>query len=212
MCKCMLFIILVSLSLRTFAYSPSEGNITAHFGPFIYKTDFKESKAPVSSPYLTGVGLIVNGDINDNSALEIAMFHMNKRFLRQKGDKYLAEHTQVIHVTMGYKRWVARYVSTSLALYSAYPMGNTRVIYSDFAKADEMITSARDTTEYGLDFAIQTELWNGEKYDLVADARYSYSLTSRSKEHSDHYGLFIGFRQLMQEKDPEIKPDKKKYR
>lgn len=208
----MLFIIFVSLSFRANAYRPSEGNVTAHLGPFIYKTDFKESKAPVSSPLLTGMGLIVNGDINDYSALEIGLFHMNKRFLREKDNKYLAEHTQVVHVTMGYKRWIARYVSTSLALYSAYPLGNTRVIYSDFEKADKMITSARDTTEYGLDFAIQAELWNGQKYDIIADARYSYSLTPRSREQADHYGLFIGLRQLVQEKNPDVKPDKKKYR
>jgi hypothetical protein len=102
-------------------------------------------------------------------------------------------------------------LSASAALYSAYPLGNTKISYSDFSKDQEIPTSARDTTEYGFDFAFQSELWKGPKFDIMADIRYSLSLTSRDHEQADHYGVFVGIRYLVQEKNPHKKPDKKKF-
>ena len=207
----MLLVIFFLISSSTFAYTPEEGNITASLGPYFYKTNFKDAKTDAKSPYLTGLGLIVNGDISNKGSLEIGMFHMNKRFLRREGPSYLSEQTQVIHITMGYKWWLSRYLSTSMALFSAYPMGKIRVLYSNFPSGESVKTSARDTTEYGFDFAIQSQLWSGEKFDAVAELRYSLSLTSRTKEEADHYGGFVGIRYLIQEKNPDKEPEKKKY-
>lgn len=211
MCKNMLVLIFLMLSTATFAYSPEEGNITASLGPYFYKTNFQDAKTDAKSANQTGLGLIVNGDISDKGALEIAMFHMNKTFLRADGKKYIAEQSQVIHITMGYKWWLSRYLGTSLALYSAYPLGNVKVLYSDFAAGTAVPTSARDTTEYGFDFAVQSQIWKGNKFDAVAELRYSLSLTSRSHEQADHYGAYLGIRYLIQEKNPDKKPDKKKF-
>jgi hypothetical protein len=85
MLKVLCFIIFL-VSLKIYAYVPTEGNVTAMFGPYFFKTDFKSAVTKAKSPYTTGLGLIANGDINDRAALEIAIFHMNKRFLRR--DKY----------------------------------------------------------------------------------------------------------------------------
>lgn len=210
--KNLFIVILFLISVKSFAYLPEEGNITASVGPYFFQTYFKDENPPgINSPLMPGLGLIVNGDISDHGSLEIAIFHLNKRYLRREADKYISEVSQIIHVTMGYKWWLGRYLATSLALYSAYPMGNTRIIYSDFPAGGEIPTSARDITEYGFDLALQSQIWKGTKFDVVAELRYSLSLTSRSHEEADHFGGFIGLKYLLQEKNPNKKPEKKKF-
>ena len=102
--------------MPTFAYTPKEGNVTANLGPFIYKTNFKGSNLGATSPRLGGIGLLVNGDVNENGALEIGMFHMNKIFFREENGLFVAEETDLVHITMGYRRFLTSYLSTSLAL------------------------------------------------------------------------------------------------
>lgn len=204
----MLLVIFFIMSVETFAYKPEEGNITASIGPYIFKTNYKETNPATHSPFMPGMGLIVNGDINQDGALEIAFFHLNKRFLRRDAQNFIAELTQVIHITMGYKWWVNPYFSTSMALYSAYPIGNKRVVYNNFPTGTELQTSATDTTEYGFDFAAQSQVWSGSTFDIVAELRYSLSLTSRQREEADHYGGFVGLRYLLQEKNSENAPHK----
>lgn len=207
----MFLIIFLAASSMTFAYSPQEGNITATIAPYFFKTNFKDAKTTEHSPLTTGIGLIVNGDISTKGALEIGLFHMNKRFLRSEGQKDIIESSQVIHVTMGYKWWLSEYLSTSLTLFSAYPLGTKRILYSNFPKGSEIPTSARDTTEYGFDLALQSQITKGKDYDVVAELRYSLSATSRDHEESDHYGVLVGLRYLIQEKNPDKKPDKQKF-
>jgi len=195
----------------TLAYNPQEGNVTANVGPYFFKTNYNDAKTHTKSPLTTGLGITVNGDISTKGALEISIFHMNKRFLRSASQRYIAELSQIIHITMGYRWWLDYYFSTSLAIFSAYPMGNVRQLYSDFPKGEEILTSARDKTEYGFDLATQYLAWKGKEYDLITELRYSYSLTSKSKEESDHYGFFIGIRYLIQEKNPDKIPDKESF-
>ena len=165
----MLFVIFLLGFSFSWAYLPEEGNITANLGPYFFKTNFKEAKTKAGDPLMPGIGLIVNGDINDHSSLEIAMFHLNKRILKTKGAFSISEVSQVIHITMGYKWWLKSYLSTSLALYSAYPMGNSRVLYNDFPTGTELPTSTKYTTEYGFDLALQAEAWEGDKFDVEQD-------------------------------------------
>ncbi len=203
MCKNMLFVIFLLGFSFSWGYLPEEGNVTANVGPYFFKTNFKEASTKAGAPLMPGIGLIVNGDVSDHGSLEVAMFHLNKRYLRTDGDFSISELSQVIHITMGYKWWLSRYLSTSLALYSAYPMGNVRVVHNNFPTGTELPTSARDTTEYGFDLALQTQVWRGEKFDVVSEARYSISVTSRDHEEADHYGVFLGLRYLVQEKNPQ---------
>lgn len=194
------------LVIQSLAYTPEEGNVTATFGPYWYQTNFKGLSGHATSPILGGVGLIANGDISDRGALEIAMFYMNKEYFRDQGVDFLAEQTQLIHITMGYRRWLSPYLSTSLAFFSAYGIGEPRVVDSDIAPGHEIDTSARDVTEYGMELSLQSEIWTQDKMAVVLDARYSYSLTAKSSEHSDHYGLFVGFRYFIQKKQVTEKP------
>lgn len=194
----------------SWGYTPKEGNVTANLGPFIYKTNFKGSNTGIQSQVLTGTGLLVNGDINEKGALEIGLFHMDKYFFREKDGLYMAENTDLIHITMGYRRFLGSLVSVSLALYSSYSLGDPHIAHNEFAPNGDIDTSARDVTEYGFDMAVQYELWSQDRLGIVADLRYALSVTNKANERSDHFGTFISLRYFVQDKDGPERPTKEK--
>jgi hypothetical protein len=100
---------------------------------------------------------------------------------------------------MGYRFWMSSKFSTSLAFYSSYSMGEPQIVYDNFAPGTTIDTSARDTTEYGLDWALQAELWQSGRYALILDGRYSLSFTNKRQEQSNHYGVLFGIRYFIQE-------------
>jgi hypothetical protein len=210
MYKNILLYLFILISFSAQAYRPQEGNVTANLGPYFFKTNYNDANTKTKSPLTTGFGITVNGDISTKGALEISIFHMNKRFLRSASKKYIAEMSQIVHITMGYRWWLDSYFSTSLAVFSAYPMGNVKKLYSDFPVGEEIPTSARDKTDYGFDLATQYLAWKGTEFDIVTELRYSYSLTNKSREEADHYGAFIGVRYLVQEKMADTQNSKTK--
>lgn len=187
-------------SISSLAYAPTEGHVTSYFGPYLYKTNYTYSKPEIHSPELGGLGLVVNGDVNDKGSLEIGFFQINKIYVREDSGNFIAEQTALTHITMGYRRWFSEYFSTSLTFFSAYSMGSPKIIHSDFSVGSEIGTSARDTTEYGFDFAAQTELYSMQNYVVVLDARYSKSITNKKNENADHYGVMLGLRYTIQGK------------
>lgn len=189
------------LTIKAHAYDPKEGNITAIFGPFFHKTNFEDDKSGALSPTQGGFALIANGDANDRESLEIAIFYMPKTFMMERGGFHITEETQLLQMGMGYKRWLSKIWAVSLAFYSSYSMGDPHTIHNDFPPDTEPMTSARDTTEYGLDLAFQYEIWQKDRWGMVADARYSRSLTPKPDEIADHYGVLIGLRYFVQEKE-----------
>ncbi len=194
-------IFFLGLTQLSWGYTPKEGNVNASIGPLIYKTNFRGSDSGIQSPTLTGTGLLVNGDINEKGALEIGMFHMNKYFFREKDGKYIAEKTQLIHITMGYRRFLSSLFSASMTLFSSYSLGDPYKVHNEFPPDVDVDTSARDVTEYGFDFSVQYEMWSHDRFAAVTDLRYSYSLTPKSHERSDHYGAFITLRYFVQDKE-----------
>ncbi len=195
-----LFITFLLTSNLALGYTPREGNVTATLGTFAFKTNFSGSQTGAASRTLAGLGLIALGDINHIGSLEIAMFDLHKVYFREENGKYLAEEKEVIHITMGYRYWINPYFSSSLAFYSSYSLGEIRLVHSDFAPGTEIDTSARDTTEYGFDLAVQGDIWGNDRWAVVSEVRYSLSVTSKKNENSDHYGAFIGLRYQVQEK------------
>jgi hypothetical protein len=204
-----LIIILNCISLR--AYQPSDGDVTAYFGPYFHRTNFETTKTGATSPVLGGIGLVALGDVSDKGSLEIAMLYMNKIYLREDAGKYISERTGLMHITMGYRRWFNDTFSASLSLSSGYSRGDTQVLHSDFTTGSEIATSARDTTLYGFDLSLLTELVKIKRTALVLDARYALSATSKQNEKSDQFILMLALQFLVQEKFPEkidqIKPD-----
>lgn len=187
-------------SLNSLAYAPSEGNISSYFGPYIYKTNFNGTDSGATSPVLAGMGLVVNGDVNDRGSLEIAIFAFNKTYYREDAGKFIAEQTVLAHFTMGYRRWFNETFSSSLSFSSGYSMGSPRIIHSDFAVGTEIDTSAKDMVEYGFDLSLLAEIMQRPNYVMVLDARYSKSVTGKSQEHGDQFGIVLGFRFNVQEK------------
>lgn len=202
-----LFLLFFSLSLQALAYEPSEGNVTATLGPFVSRTDYPGSGSGAKAPWFGDVGLIVQGDLNQYGALEIAMFHMQKAYFRRSAEWVVAEKTELMNITMGYRYWINPTYSAALALSSSYPMGKGRVIHDDFPTNQRIDTSASDTVDYGLDFSVQAELWKNKRYSVIGDVRYGLSVTDKQEEEGSHYGVLIGFKYLIQEKYPKLTKD-----
>src|SRR5262245_43075811 len=114
--KLLPFIIFV-FSAKAIAYSPAEGTVNGIFGPFYSSTMFHGSASGATSGFTNGAGLLALGDINDKGALEIGMFHLTKSYFREEGGKWMVEQTKLLHITMGYRRWVSPYWSWSLSFF-----------------------------------------------------------------------------------------------
>lgn len=206
--KVICFLFLWSFLSPSFAdaYLPQEGNITATVGTWLTKTHFNDPGTKAKPPWLGGFGLIALGDINERGSLEIGLAHQNKIYFRERGGRYLSEGTELMNVTMGYRRWWNPYFSSALLFSSAYTMGNPRTVYSDFTPQDDVDTSARDTTEYAVEFSTQGDLKTWDNVALILDLRYALSLTNKPNEKADHYGFMLGLRYLVQEKIPAVSP------
>lgn len=183
-------------------YTPQDGNINATVAYHWLTTNFAKAGSAPPSPYDGGLGLIVNGDIGTRGALEISIFQINKRFFRESRGLYRGEKIETVHISMGYRWWLTERLSTSLAFYSAYGIGDVHMFRNDFNDSERFKTSAHDLTEYGFDATVQVELWQQGQYGVVASGLYSYSATRKYREYSDHYGYFVGIRYLVQESKP----------
>lgn len=203
-----LIVSLLSLSIflffaeNTFAYNPERGNVQATLGPYIFKTNYAHLAHEENAPNMGGLALIATGDVNDKGALEVAVIYMNKLYLVSEGEKALIEKTQQLHISMGYRYWIGPYISASAGIFTGYPMGNIQTVRNDFT-VNRPNTTARETTETGLDLAVQTEIWNRDRFSLIGEARYSLSLTKKANEAADQYGFSLGIRYFIQgsEKD-----------
>ena len=187
-------------TLSIWAYNPKDGNLSAILGVFTYKTDFSSPSSNIESSLFSRPIIILNGDLNNKGSLEIAMTHMNKLFLREQDSKYQLEEAQLMHIGMGYRRWLNPMLSWSAAVYSEYPMKTKKVVHSDFNPGQEITTSASDKTEYGLDLSLQTELWGNYFWSVVIDGRYGLSFTNQRNEKGNYYGVVLGLRYLFQER------------
>lgn len=203
-----LFLLFFMFCQESLAYEPQEGNVTAIFGPFVSRTNYPFSSTGAKAPVFGDLGLIVQGDINEIGALEIALFHMQKVYIRESNDITIAEKTELMHITMGYRYWISPLWSASLAFSSSYPLNQPQIIHSEFPVGQNIDTSARDTVDYGLDFSIQTELWQRDRYSVISDIRYGLSVTEKQNESGSHYGIMLGLKYLIQEKYPDITKDK----
>ncbi len=194
--------ILLLIPFQSSAYTVKEGNISASLGPFIYQTNYESGPGRPKSPLMGDMALLVQGDVNERSSLEISLFHMNKVFFRDHGGSFIEEQLELMQVGLGYRVWVNHYVSVAWALYSSYAMGDYKTVHYEQSPGNDIDTSARDITEYGMDFSLQAEVWSQDRLAVIMDARYGRSLTSKPNEHGDHYGMLVALRYFIQSRDP----------
>ncbi len=182
------------------AYTPQEGKITGTFGPIVNKAVYPGSESFPRTPYMGGFGVIALGDVSDHGSLEISTLYLRKMYVVELRNLVAAEETDVLHMNMGYRRWWNPYFSGSLTFFSAYTMGVATEVQNDFTAAGvgTPASSARDKTEYGLDFSLTGELWGNRQYAVVLDARYSLAWTKQKDEYGDHLMLMLGIRYLIQ--------------
>ena len=192
--------ILIVVCTNAGAHTPEEGKVSALVGPLLFRTNFGGDCPQMESPYLGSFGIIAEGDLNKHGGLEIGMLYLPKLFFRQTGAYYLVERIKLMYITMGYRRWFKPNFSAALALFSSYAMGDPTIVHQDSTTLGPTDTSARDTTEYGLDLSLQWEFWAQDKFAGVLDFRYSRSLTSKDHEDADHYAGLVGLRYQIQEK------------
>jgi hypothetical protein len=190
---------IIATTETTFAYTATEGNVSAILAPVVYRTDVRNFGQDVNAPNLGGTSLTAIGDINDHGSLELSVMHMHKIYFREREDKYIAEKTQILHITMGYRKWWTGYLSTSLTFFSDYPTGDVDTVNNDFG-SNRIETSATEKVIYGFDFAAQYELWSSGRYAIELDTRYSRTVTNRDHEAANHYGYSIGLRYFIQSK------------
>ncbi len=184
-------------NLECFAHSPEEGQIWATTGPYFYQTKTSTSQ-PEKAPYI-GYGLIAEGDVDYNGGVEIAIFYMDKLYFIEKGGDQLVEQIKRMFITTGYRHWINRTFSFAGALFSSYSMGDAKVVVPSDTE-EGIMTSARDITEYGVDFSLQTEIWGNDEMAAVIDTRYSWSTTRNQREDADVYGVAFAFKYLIPKK------------
>ncbi|WP_413557392.1 hypothetical protein [Bdellovibrio sp. HCB209] len=179
------------------AYIPQRGNVTAYLGPYWFKTNYDGVRSEDNQANV-GAALIASGDVSDKGALELGTIFMNKYYFREEGAYSIAERTQTLHITIAYRRYWAPSFSTSLGLYTSYPMGDVKTIHDDYPTDWDKDTSAHSTTESGLDFALQGEVWTSGLWSVMAEARYSYAITKKAHEYSDQYAYMIALKYFIQ--------------
>ena len=187
-------------SVSAWAYTPKEGSVSALLSPLIMQSEFQSKSDAINNPYFGGLSLIAQGDVNDSGSLEIGLFHFDKLYYMTSGNLEITEKIELMHITLGYRYWMNSIFSLSLAFSSAYSIGDPQVVSSQFPVGQELKTSAHDTTEYGFDLSLQTELWTNTQSSVIADTRYYYSVTPKESEKANHYLIQIGYKQLIQNK------------
>lgn len=188
------------------AYQPKEGNISATLGWLFHQTNFDASHTGARAPIQGDLAIITNGDINDVGALEIGVYHLNKRYFRSENFRYVGEAVETIHITMGYRHWWSSRFSSALAFASSHSMGDITRFHDDFKPAPPIDTSAQDTTEYSADLSLQYDVFSYDRVTVAVSGFYSLSFTGKPNEKADHYGVMIGLRYFIQEKQTIGKP------
>lgn len=191
---------MVLVSIQAWSYTPKEGSVSALLSPLIMQSEFQSKTDEIRNPYFGGLSLIAQGDVNDTGSLEIGLFHFDKVYYMTSANQAITEKIELMHVTLGYRYWLNSIFSLSLSFSSSYSIGDPQITFSQFPVGQEVKTSAHDTTEYGFDLSIQTELWTNTKSSIIADTRYYYSVTPKDSEKANHYLVQIGYKQLIQNK------------
>lgn len=199
-CQIMSLLFFLMLPNIANAYDPKRGNVTATLGTYFFRTNYEGSNSDMNSPRQGALALTALGDVNDRGSLEISLIYMNKMYLRSDGGMDVAEKTQLLHTTLGYRHWFGSYFSTSLSIYTSYPMGESTIVHTSNPN-QKLPTTASEPSESGLDWAVQWEPWNNGRWAAVVEARYSYSLTKKANEWADQYGMLVGLRYFVQGDD-----------
>ena len=196
--------VICSSPATVFAHEPAEGNIYGTFGPFVHRTLPEHHR--FDSGYLTGFGLIADGDLTSHGSLEIGLFYLPQLFSIEQGDKVIVEKGERIYIATGYRQWFGSQFSVGAAFFSNYALSDAKTLRNDFGN-DAPATSAQSMVKYGFDFSVQWEPWQKDRFSVVLDARYSLSVTSKPGEDENFYGLLVGIKYFIQSHTTPVSSD-----
>lgn len=197
--KLTFLIFVVHFSWQSLGHVPADGKVHATLGPFALQTQPRHHA--FASPFLGGAGLIVEGDIDYNGGIEIALFYLQQLYSIERENLVVTEKSQRMNVTMGYRHWFTHHVSGAVAFFSSYSMGEGHIVRNDFGSVAPPKTSAHDMTEYGFDFSIQIEPWRKDRFSFIIDARYSQCVTQKEGEDENYFGVLAGIKYFVQSRD-----------
>ncbi len=194
--------LIVAFSVRAQAHQPVDGNIWVTGGFFGYATHQWHHR--FESPFVGSGGLVVQGDLHKYGGLEISFFYLDKVFSVQKDDLVVTERGKRMYIVMGYRHWFNKKNSAAAGFFSSYSMGDPTILRNDFPAGAKPNTSADDMTEYGFDLSYQHEPISKGRWSAIVDLRYSYSVTPKGFEDSNHYGVLIGLKYFAQSKEKDL--------
>ena len=199
MCSLLAFLSIFTLSDQSYAHQPQEGKVLGTIGPFFSQTHAIHSQDVTNSPPSLGFGVLGEGDLSSMGGIEIGLFYSFKTYERVFGASHLVERVHKVEVPVGYRHWLLDNLSAGIAFSSSFSVGDPQVVYADASLGSES-TLARDLTEYGINFSVQWEFWTNNLISLILDGRYSFSLSAKTSEDANQYGLMLGMKYLIQEK------------
>ncbi|MCB0347528.1 MAG: hypothetical protein KDD37_01770, partial [Bdellovibrionales bacterium] len=187
------FLMILCLSSMANAHQSARGKVVAFAGPYIYQTETNIDLNDANSPILGGFAMLTEGGVDKNGGVELALIYLHKMYLRRSEDQVVAEKIKRMQINVGYRHWFTPRLSIGLSYYSSYAMGDPAIIHSDFS-GSPIYTTAHKVAETGFDLSIQAEVYTQPEYTIVADVRYSYSLSARSGEEANTKGIIIGYK------------------
>src|SRR5690606_8552564 len=125
------------------AHEPSRGTIHAAGGPFLFRNHYESTRAADRGTW-TGGTLMALGDVDRNGSIEIAITYLKQIYARREQGLLNMERTQRLYITTGYRHWFDKDHSAALSFFSAYAMGDQKVVYTDFPMASRPTSSAGD--------------------------------------------------------------------
>ncbi len=182
-----------------YAHKPNVGNVSATLGPFVYQSHGQSVKSNVYAQPRAGFGILGEGDLNSSGGLEIGLFYVDKIFSRAADATYIVEKINKVEIPIGYRYWISNRVSAAISFSSSFSVGDYSVIFDNTA-AGSGTTSARDIVEYGFDGSLQWEFYHSGPNYWIADGRYFYSFQSKPNEDANQFGLLIGYKYMIQER------------
>jgi len=192
--------LLLLLSTPAYSYEPSEGNLNAGIAYFLSQNQLRNTDYKRTNPTFGGIALIVEGDLNSKSNLELDLEYFQKNYVRKINSQFVSEKTEVLNVNMGYRYWLFKPMSLGLGLSSLYSIGEPTVLYSELPAGSQLDTSASSIVKYGLELSVQFELFKNDKYTILLDNRYNYSLSNKDGESADHMTNMLIYKKLIQTK------------
>lgn len=186
-------LLLLIVTPPSWAHQPEKGHFWLTGGPNAYQANFPSVPGYGVPPLMGGAGIMLEGDLDHHGGPEIGIFYKLNHYHRRDNLNHVVERVKRIYITMGYRHWVNSRFSGAAAVYSAYSIGDYTTLHHDYTNSRAVVnTSARDITEYGMDFSLQYEVYQSEFFTVLLDARYALNLTDKEHEDADEYGLLIG--------------------